>query len=187
MPKAFITPAYTFTPGLPGVGTVALSIADFDVKRLAAIINQTRGVVIYATGSDASRYTALAGSTLTLNVDTSTHNANDALQVIYEDATSLAPTVAPQTDDLVRMLSRLVKILECNAVVDQQQRQRVTLDAMTGGLTLAALTTVTTVTTVSTVSAVTNQVAMAGMDREQYINIAKNTYANAIRPQLTFV
>ena len=93
------------------------------------------------------------------------------------------PSVANQSDDLLRMLSRLVKILECNAVVDQQQRQRITLDAITGSLTLA------TVTTVSNISAgtLTNIVANAGMDREQYINIAKNTYANSLRSKLEFV
>ena len=83
--KQFITPTYTFTPGASGVGTVNLSgIASFDIKYLLAVINQTRGVVIYSTGDTASRYTALAGTTLTLNVDTSTHNSGDVLQVIYE-------------------------------------------------------------------------------------------------------
>jgi hypothetical protein len=85
------------------------------------------------------------------------------------------PVVANQSDDLLRMLSRLVKLMESNAVVDQQQRQRVTIDAISGSLTLAA------------VSSVSNVVSNAGMDREQYINIAKNTYANSIRSKLEFV
>jgi hypothetical protein len=49
---------------------------------------------------------------------------------------------------------------------------------------------VTTVSTVNTIASVTNiaaQTALAGMDREMYINIAKNTYANSIRSQLSFV
>jgi hypothetical protein len=89
------------------------------------------------------------------------------------------PMVANQSDDLLRMLSRLVKILECNAVVDSAQRQRVTVDSF--------IATIPTVTTVGTVSSVTNIAANAGMDREQYINIAKNTYANSIRSKLEFV
>jgi hypothetical protein len=54
---------------------------------------------------------------------------------------------------------------------------------------LAAVTTVSTVASITagTITAVNNLAANAGMDREQYINIAKNTYANAIRSQLTFV
>ena len=94
------------------------------------------------------------------------------------------PMVANQSDDLLRMLSRLVKILECNAVVDQQQRQRVTIDAISANLSLQGMNVVTTVATVNNVAA---QTALAGMDREMYINIAKNTYANSIRSQLSFV
>jgi hypothetical protein len=94
------------------------------------------------------------------------------------------PTVANQSDDLLRMLSRLVKILECNAVVDQQQRQRIAIDSITANLSLQGVNVVTTVATVNNVAA---QTALAGMDREMYINIAKNTYANSIRSQLAFV
>ncbi len=78
MPKAFISPTYTFTPGASGVGTVNLSgISAFDVKRLVAVVNQTRGVVIYATGSTSTRYTAVSGSTLTLFADTTGQNSAD--------------------------------------------------------------------------------------------------------------
>lgn len=103
------------------------------------------------------------------------------------------PMVANQTDDLLRMLSRIVKLLESNAVVDQQQRQRLTLDSITAGVTLPTVTTVTGVTTVttlttcSTVTSVTNIAANAGMDREQYINIARTAYNTGIRTQLQFV
>lgn len=92
------------------------------------------------------------------------------------------PTRSPRSDDLLVMLSRIVKLLESNAVVDAAQRQRVAIDAGT----LPAVTTVTTVTTVATVTAANNLVANAGMDREQYINIAKNVYANSIRSKLVF-
>jgi len=92
------------------------------------------------------------------------------------------PTVANQSDDLLRMLSRLVKILECNAVVDSSQRQRIAVDSF-----IATIPTLTTLTTCSTVSSVTNVAANAGMDREQYINIAKQTYTQSIRNRLEFV
>jgi hypothetical protein len=90
------------------------------------------------------------------------------------------------------MLQRLVKICESLQVVDSSQRQRISLDNIPAGVTLptvttvTGVTTVTTVTTVSTVSAVTNIASNAGMDREQYINIAKQTYANSIRANLRF-
>jgi cell division protein FtsX len=100
------------------------------------------------------------------------------------------PAVVSRTDDLVVMLSRIVKLLESNAVVDQQQRQRIALDTIPAGVTLPTVTTVTgvtTVTTVTTVTALANATAIAGMDREQYINIAKSTYAQSIRARLEFV
>ena len=97
------------------------------------------------------------------------------------------PAVAARTDDLVVMLSRVVKLLESNAVVDQQQRQRIALDTIPAGVTLPTVTTVTGVTTVTTVTTLANATAIAGMDREQYINIAKSTYAQSIRARLEFV
>lgn len=84
--KSFITPTYTFTPGASGVGTVDLSsIVGFDVKKLVAIINQTDGIVIYATGNPATRFTAEAAGVVTLFKDTSTMSGSDKLQIIYEE------------------------------------------------------------------------------------------------------
>jgi hypothetical protein len=94
------------------------------------------------------------------------------------------PTQAPRTDDLLEVLQRMVKLMESLAIVDVAQRQRISLDTIASGLTLG---TVSTVTTVSTVSTVSNTTANAGMDREQYINIAKQTYGTSIRPHLSFV
>ncbi|HNC40286.1 MAG TPA: hypothetical protein PK522_00725 [Nitrosomonas sp.] len=90
--KKFITPAYTFTPGGSGVGTVDLSgISGFNVKNLVAVINQTRGVVIYATGQSSTRYTNVTGTTVTLFYDTTGQSGSDVLQVIYEDNSTDQP------------------------------------------------------------------------------------------------
>ena len=87
--KSFITPTYTFTPGASGVGTVDLSgIPSFEIKSLVAIINQTRGVVIYSTADTAKRFTNVAGTVITLFFDTSTHSNTDVLQIIYDHQTS---------------------------------------------------------------------------------------------------
>ncbi|MFN7318431.1 MAG: hypothetical protein ACK5S6_02870, partial [bacterium] len=104
-------------------------------------------------------------------------------------ADSPLPSVSNQTDDLLRMLSRIVKLLESNAVVDQQQRQRLTLDSITAGVTLPTVTTVGTVSAITggTITTVSGITAVAGMDREQYINIARTAYNTGIRTQLQFV
>lgn len=100
------------------------------------------------------------------------------------------PVFDDRVENLISLLGRLVKISESSQVVDSAQRQRVTLDSITAALTLANITTVSNVTTVATVTAVTavtNMTQNAGMDREQYINIAKQTYANSIRNRLNIV
>jgi hypothetical protein len=143
----------------------------------------------YTPGSGAkvaTREVSYSGETALVQVVglATVSGPDDATTVQDVSFSNPMPMVANQSDDLLRMLSRLVKILECNAVVDQQQRQRVTIDAITGSLVLGTVSTVTNIGTLSTVSA---QTALAGMDREMYINIAKNTYANSIRSQLSFV
>lgn len=84
--KKFIAPAYTFTPGASGVGTVDLSgIASFNIKYLVCIINQTDGIVIYSTASTTKGYTAVLGTVVTLQFNTTGMSSGDTLQVIYED------------------------------------------------------------------------------------------------------
>lgn len=96
----------------------------------------------------------------------------------------------PVRDDLLVMLSRIVKLLESNAVVDQQQRQRISIDAL--GVASIPVTQASAANLNATVSLAASQVLsnltqLAGMDREQYINIAKQTYAQSIRPHLNFI
>ena len=92
-----------------------------------------------------------------------------------------------RAEQLLVMMGRIVKLLESSAVVDQQQHQRISLDTIPAGVTLPTVTTVTGVTTVTTVTTLANATAIAGMDREQYINIARQTYASGIRSRLEFV
>jgi len=188
--KDFLTTEYIFSPGISGSGYVEfINLDDFDITRLVSIINQTRGVIIYATGSVEKVYSSISGKRVFLNFDTSTHNAGDKLQIVYNSSQALKTTDTEQ-QDLIRLLNRLVKIMENQQACDAAQRQRVTIDA-------GILPTVTTVTTVSSVTAIANALPagtniigsiaqMAGMNQEQYINIARNAYANSIRSKLEF-
>ncbi len=100
-------------------------------------------------------------------------------------ATNPLPVDTNRLETLIALMSRAVRLMESSAIVDSAQRQRVVVDA--GTITgVTTVTTVTGVTTVSTVGSVTNVAANAGMDREQYINIARQTYAMGVRPRLTF-
>ena len=99
--KSFLAPTYTFTPGASGFGTVNLSgIAGFNIKYLVAIINQTRGVIIYSTANTAFRFTNVTGTTVTLFADTTGQSSGDVLQVIYEDQTG-----APISDTAIQTLA----------------------------------------------------------------------------------
>ena len=183
--KDFSIIDYVFSPGASSVGYVDfIGATDFDITRVVAIINQTKGVVIYATGSTDTRYTSISDKRVFLFFDTSTHSASDKLQIVYNSKKALT-TSDSEGNELIRLMSRLVKIMENQQACDAGQRQRISID----GGTLPSVTTVGTVTTCTTVSSVTsvvNQTSMAGMNQEQYINIARNTYANSIRSKLNF-
>ena len=87
-------------------------------------------------------------------------------------------TINPATEEALILLRRMVKLMEPLSVQDASQRQRVTLDAITGGITLGA---------VSTISTVSNIAGLGGVDpRYQFIDQARNAYANGIRQNLNF-
>ena len=93
--------SYVFTPGAAGVGTIKVP-GKLDLNQLLIITNTTRNVILYnfadttnaSTGitfsraNDTNFVTALDNTdgitTITLQVNTATHNANDTLQIFYE-------------------------------------------------------------------------------------------------------
>ena len=118
--KSFISPTYTFTPGASGVGTVNLSgITEFNIKYLVAIINQTRGIIIYSTANASLRFTNVTGTTVTLFADTTGQSSGDVLQVIYEDQTG-APIADTASQTLaaapVRQVSQMTDAAGFSAV-----------------------------------------------------------------------
>jgi hypothetical protein len=142
--------------------------------------------------SDNLGYTPGAGATVATEDVGGVHHQRVLMETSVEgiptdvSASSPMPVVSSRSNDLLVMLSRIVKLLESNATVDSAQRQRVVVDSGAITASIAATQTLANVTTVATVSSVTNMVSNAGMDREQYINIAKQTYIQGIRSGLTF-
>lgn len=80
------------------------------------------------------------------------------------------------TDDVAKELSALIrrlnKILESNATVDGQNRQRIVVDAITGSLTL------------STVSTVTNMGTFALENHRMFQDMSRTAYNTGIRSKL---
>jgi len=107
---------------------------------------------------------------------------------------SVGDVVNPATDESIVLLRRMVKLLESQNATDIANRQRMTLDSIASGLTLGTVTTVTGVTTVAAVTAITNALPAGtnnigfinGQDHRQFIDVARNNYANSIRNKLTF-
>lgn len=184
-------------------GTVTFSGKQpIGVESILTVSNYTTGTLLFQPQAGALFTGTWAEPVLTLAADTTGMSNTDSLFILFDDGQVSTVQGSPtgtnlpvsnlRAEDLLVMLMRIVKVLESNAVVDNAQRQRVTLDSITGALTLSTVTTVGSITTLPTLANVTTVgtlgalTAIAGMDREQYINIARNTYANSIRPQLSF-
>jgi len=77
-------------------------------------------------------------------------------------------------DDTVILLRRIVKLLEASGNVDIANRQRVTLDSITAGISLSTVTNVGALGT------------LAGYDQRQWADGARVAYNTGIRQQLNF-
>lgn len=146
-----------------------ITFTDFplSLEGFLIITNVTDGIIIYSFADSAKRG-SYANQVLTLQFDTTSMSDTDELQIYYDDGSSEA------TEETLR---RLLKIAECLAVTDANQRQRVVVD------TLPTLGTVTTVTTVTNLTSM-NQIA--GVDARFFLaETARNAYANGIRSKLT--
>ena len=170
--KEFITPQYIFSPGASGVGFVnLLGIEQFDVARLVAIINQTRGIIIYSTASTSNKYTSVSDTTVYLNFDTSTQSPNDQLQIIYNNEASMV--------DVIVMLDNLLSIIASPGIRDKTvNADRVTL---AGGST-----TISSGTVAISSGTVTNLGNIGGYQAQmQIVQNNINAWANTCRTRIS--
>lgn len=133
-----------------------------------------------------------------LALDTTLQDTNTAVADVETAVAAVETAVSANTDvvellvDQAILLRKLLKLMESQATIDNLQRQRITIDAITGGLTLGTVSAVTTVTTVSTVSSITagtltNLNQLAGVDlRFQWAENARIAYNTGIRSKLTY-
>lgn len=145
-----------------------------NLEQILLITNVTDNVIVYnfanpLLGGDVTN------NVLTLNYNTTSMSDTDSLQ-IFLDLQGAPSSEEQQVIEIeqLKSLKRMVKLLESNAVVDSNQRQRIALDASTA--TLSA--NVGTVTTVNQIAGVTIL--------EAYLIMTRNSYANAIRSKLDF-
>ena len=155
---------YTFNPVAKTV--TFTDYASLDLSDVILITNVTDGTIIFNFASP-NLVGSVVANVLTLNYDTTAMSSTDKLAIYLDDA------YTPSSDEALVLLRRMVKLMEPLAVQDSAQRQRVTIDAMSG-------VTLPTVTTVS------NLAGLGGVDpRFQFIDQARNAYANGIRANIT--
>ena len=94
-------------------------------------------------------------------------------------------TINPATDETVLLLRRMLKLMEPLGVQDVVQRQRVTVENST--VVVSQTTPSNLNANVNVVNTVSNITAFGGVDvRYQFIDQARNAFANGIRQNLNF-
>jgi len=136
-------------------------------------VNTTSGDVIASEdigGVKIQRVKQVIGAS---GVDGGDISAANPMPIAAIDSDGNIATVA--SDDAVTLLRRLIKICEPVAIQDNFNRQRVTIDFITNGLTLSA------------VGVVTNTANVGGYPAQwQLLDIARNSYSNGIRSNLNW-
>lgn len=118
--------SYTFDPTAKTV-TFSNLAQSLTLANILLITNTTANTIIYNFADPTSGAVSFNNNVLTLDYNTASMNASDVLQ-IYVDVESYE-------ESLQALLRRMNKLLESNAVVDLQQRQRLTIDAIRSSAT----------------------------------------------------
>lgn len=203
-----IVGGYIFDPAAKTITFTGLQYT-ITLANILLITNTTANTIIYNFADSTNGAVSFASNVLTLDYNTASMNATDALQ-IYIDVESYE-------ESLATLLRRMNKLLESNAVVDSKLRQRVTIEAIGANNSSNPTELNTTipvsgsVTVSGTVTAsVSNQIAaqnMAAQSANPYVlstvttgsilegpvhqlwrvaNDAQACYASAIRSKLSF-
>jgi hypothetical protein len=141
-----IVGGYIFDPAAKTVTFTGLQYT-ITLANILLITNTTANTIIYNFADSTNGAVSFANNVLTLDYNTASMNATDALQ-IYIDVESYE-------ESLATLLRRMNKLLESNAVVDSRLRQKVVIEAI--GTNLATPTEVNASIPVSgTVTATAN-------------------------------
>ena len=116
-----IVGGYIFDPAAKTVTFTGLQYT-ITLANILLITNTTANTIIYNFADSTNGAVSFASNVLTLDYNTTSMNATDALQ-IYIDVESYE-------ESLATLLRRMNKLLESNAVVDSKLRQRVTIEAI---------------------------------------------------------
>jgi hypothetical protein len=111
---------YTFNAATKQITFNTTSVVG--LEQLLVITNVTDNIIIY-NFADPSAGGTVANNVLTLDYDTTSMSNTDNLQIFLDNLES------PASDEMLRLMGRMVKLLESSAVQDAGGRQRVNISA----------------------------------------------------------
>lgn len=118
---------------------------------------------------------SIVGNVVTLGYDTTSMSNSDVLQIFYDDVDE-----NNRSSEEAMLLRKIIRLLDSNAVVDIQNRQKIAVEVMPTVAVSGSLTTAGSVSTVTTLS------QLSGVDaKQQLIDTARTAYA-LLRNQITF-
>lgn len=120
------TGSYTFDPTGKTITFSGLKQA-ITLANILLITNVTQNTIIYNFADSNTGAVSFNNNVLTLDYNTTSMSASDVLQVFLD--------LESYEESLQALLRRMNKLLESNAVVDLQQRQRLTIDAIRSSAT----------------------------------------------------
>lgn len=194
-----VTGSYAFNAAAKTITFSGISYS-LSLVNILLITNVTDNIIIYNFADPAASNTSFVNNVLTLNYDTTSMSNSDVLQ-IYLDIESYE-------ESLHALLRRMNKLLESNAIVDSQQRQRIAVEAMptttvTGTVTVGTAPTTAVTNTTGFGNTFASQTPGQGMynltvpnllgiyeapvdQRWRIIDATRASYGSAIRPNLIF-
>lgn len=120
------TGSYTFDPAGKTITFSGLKQA-ITLANILLITNVTQNTIIYNFADATTGAVSFNNNVLTLDYNTTSMSASDVLQIFLD--------LESYEESLQALLRRMNKLLESNAVVDLQQRQRLTIDAIRNSAT----------------------------------------------------
>lgn len=182
--------SYSFNPSTNTLTIIGLSF-NLALEQLLLITDATAGITIFQFNI-SNMNGSISNNVITLDYNCSALSATDALQ-IYVDVpdTSSIDNASMNEAYTHLLLQKICDLLEPMATQDQANRQRVTLDALTAGLTLTTVGTVSaltggTITTITNPVPVGNIATLGGGNPEwQYMDSARQSY-DTLRSKLAF-
>jgi len=154
---------YSFNPLAK---TVTLNTTStVTLEQLLIITNVTTNTIVY-NFADPSTGGTISNNILTLDYNTTGMSSTDKLQIFLDN------TLTPASEESIQYLKKIAQLVAPLSTQDSLQRLRVNVEATTN---------------IATVSTISNLVNLSGVDaRFQFVDQARNAYANGIRTNLSF-